>query len=95
VAQLIDLFERMKAVDKEVGRVNGSAPYGNHRRLLEVELTARGLDRFTTNYRPSIPENVRLPDFEESAKMVWPRRTIPLEVLMGMTADERRKLNLE
>jgi hypothetical protein len=41
VDQLIDLFDRIKVVDKEVGRVNGSAPYGEHRRLLGVELTAR------------------------------------------------------
>jgi hypothetical protein len=89
VGQLVDLFERMEAVDKEVGRVNGSAPRGEHRRLLEVELTARGLDRFTVNYRPSIPGNVRLPDFEESAKMVWPRPEVPLGALVAWSMGAR------
>jgi hypothetical protein len=91
VAQLVDLFDQMEALDKEIGRVNGSAPRGEHRRLLEVELTARGLDRFTVNYRPPIPENARLPDFEESAKTVWPRPQVPWGVLVacGMNVPRR------
>jgi len=95
VAQLVDLFDRMAVVDKEVGRVNGSAPNGIHRRLLGVELAARGLDRFTTTDKPSIQQNLQLPDFKQSAKMVWPRRTIPFAALMGMTAAERSQFNLE
>jgi hypothetical protein len=82
-AQLIDLFERMEAVDKEVSRVNRSAPDGEHRRLLEAELTARGLERFTVMENPSIPQKVQLPDPEESAKMAWPRPTVPFGVLVA------------
>jgi hypothetical protein len=67
-------------VDKEVGRVNGSAPYGEHRRLKGVELTARGLDGFGMYNRP-LSEEVRLPDFKESGKTAWPRPVpyVPIE----------------
>ena len=40
VAQLADLFQRMAECDRECSRINGSAPYGEHRRLLR-----RGADR--------------------------------------------------
>jgi hypothetical protein len=41
VAQLIDLFQRAAECDRECSKINGSAPYGEHRRLLKVELAAR------------------------------------------------------
>jgi hypothetical protein len=46
VARLVDLFESAKAVDEKVSRINRSGPPGEHRRLLGVELTARGLESF-------------------------------------------------
>jgi hypothetical protein len=51
-AELVDLFTRIAACDREVGRINGSAPGFDRRRLLGVELTARGIDRFGLNDRP-------------------------------------------
>ena len=74
VAQLVDLFGRAQAVDKEISRINGSAPTGEHRRLLGVELTARDLECFTTA-NPSIALAVQLPDFERSAVLAWPPPT--------------------
>jgi len=76
MAELIDLFRRAEAIDKEVSRVNGSAPYGEHRRLLEVELTARGLKEFTRDNPPIAPA-VQLPEFEFSGRMAWPVPTTP------------------
>jgi hypothetical protein len=61
VARLVDLFESAKAVDEKVSRINGSAPPGEHRRLLGVELTARGLQSFSTA-DPPIAKAVQLPD---------------------------------
>jgi hypothetical protein len=52
MARLVDLFESAKAVDEAVSRINGSAPPGEHRRLLRVELTARSLEGFSTADRP-------------------------------------------
>jgi hypothetical protein len=43
VAQLVDLFQRAAECDRACSRINGSAPYGEQRRLLGVELTARGV----------------------------------------------------
>jgi hypothetical protein len=71
VARLIDLFESAKAVDEEVSRINGSAPPGEHRRLLGVELTARSLESFSTA-DPAVAKGVQLPDWVQSARTVWP-----------------------
>jgi hypothetical protein len=58
-------------VDEEVSRVNGSAPPNEHRRLLGVELTARGLESFSTA-DPPIAKAVQLPDWAHRARMVLP-----------------------
>jgi hypothetical protein len=71
LAQCVDLFERMAECNREVSRINADAPPGEHRRLLEVELTARGLERFTRD-EPSIFDELKLPDWAESARMAWP-----------------------
>jgi hypothetical protein len=65
------LLIRAEEVDKEVSRINGSAPDGEHRRLLGVELTARDLERFTTA-NPSITQQLRLPAFDRGAELAWP-----------------------
>ena len=68
--RLVDLFESDKAVDEKVSRINRSGPPGEHRRLLGVELTARGLESFSTT-DPPIAKGVQLPDWAQSARMVW------------------------
>ncbi len=63
-------------VDKEVSRVNRSAPSGEQRRLLGPELNARGLDAFSTT-EPSISKSSMLPDWDHSGRNLWPpRRTV-------------------
>jgi hypothetical protein len=71
VAKLADLFHRVEAVDADVTRINGSAPAGEKRRLLGVELHARNLDRFTRD-QPSIAKSCALPDWTHSSKGAWP-----------------------
>jgi hypothetical protein len=60
-------------------RINGSAPYGEHRRLLDVELTARGVDRL---WQPDviIAKELRLPYLtrHNGAIYAWPQPTPPL-----------------
>jgi hypothetical protein len=71
VAQLIDLFRRVEAVDSECSRVNGSAPANQNRYLFGVELSARNLESFTIT-SPSIAQRLQLPDIEHSDRMAWP-----------------------
>jgi hypothetical protein len=75
-------------VDKEVSRLNGFAPDGEHRRLREVELEARGLDSFTRD-NPSIAKMLQLPDWEQQSKLVWPppRVSLAVQVATGMIHD--------
>jgi hypothetical protein len=71
MAQLVEMFRDAEAVDAEVSRVKGSAPDGEHRRLLGVELTARNLESFSRD-NPSITKTAQLPDWQHSGRMVWP-----------------------
>jgi hypothetical protein len=73
VAQLGDLFERMAQCDRECSRINRSAPPGDRRRLLRVELTARGVEGLL---QPDvwIAEMLRLPFFWRDSGPIyaWP-----------------------
>jgi hypothetical protein len=79
VAHLADLFRRMAECDRECSRINGLAPAGEHRRLLQVELTARGVKGLL---QPDvwIAEMLRLPFFwrESGPIYAWPQPTPPL-----------------
>ena len=78
---IIDLFDRMKTVDEEVSRLNSAAsnaPYGEMRRLVAIEAHAR------PQGSPSLPETVRLPLFESTTEMAWPRPIPPLWVPMAV-----------
>jgi hypothetical protein len=83
-ARLCDLFQRAEAIDAECSRINGEAPAGEHRRLLGVELTARKLAGFSTE-SPSIAKELKLPDFECSAKMAWPPPRPSLAAMFAMS----------
>ena len=80
--QLCDLFSRARAVDQECSRLNSEALSGEHRRLLGVELTARNLGSFTRS-NPSLINAVKLPDWANSDRMVWPPPQAPLAALLA------------
>jgi hypothetical protein len=82
VDRFCDLFCRVKEVDQECARINSEAAAGEHRYLLGVELTARGLQNFSIS-NPSIMETVRLPNWEHSDHMDWPPPKIPLGALVA------------
>ena len=63
-------------VDREVSRINGSAPAGPYRHLRQVECVARGLPSFSFT-EPPIARGVQLPDYERSNRMAWPVREQP------------------
>jgi hypothetical protein len=82
VAQLRDLFQRAETVDQECLRINSAASTGERRRLLGVELTARGLEQFTIA-TPSVAKDLRLPDWLHGDRLAWPPPQPSLAVLMA------------
>ncbi len=86
VAQLVDILRGAEEIDQECSRVNGSAPPGEHRRLRQAELVARGLNNFSRD-DPPISKAVVLPDWTNSEKMVWPppQPSLAVQVAMSMT----------
>jgi hypothetical protein len=80
--ELCDLFRRVMEVDEECSRINSQAAAGEHRRLLGVELTARGLKNFGIS-DASIMETVRLPNWTNSDQMAWPPPRTPLAALVA------------
>jgi hypothetical protein len=79
VAQLADLFQRTAQCDRECSRINGSATDNEHRRLLRVDLTARGVKSLL---QPDvwIAEMLRLPFFWRDSGPIyaWPPPTPPV-----------------
>jgi hypothetical protein len=69
--QIAHLFAVAAEVDKEVSRINGTAPDGVHYRLLSVELTARGMGSFTLD-NPSLSQTVELRAWDNSGHKLWP-----------------------
>jgi hypothetical protein len=72
-AELVELMNLAAALDREAGAVNISAAPGESRRIKAVELLARDLPRFSIS-QPSIAQGLRLPDWQTSEQMLWPRR---------------------
>jgi hypothetical protein len=81
-AQLCELFRRAEALDQECDRINSEAPKGENRRLLGVELTARKLKSFSRS-EPPVVDGVKLPDWSQSDRMIWPPRKVPLSVIVA------------
>jgi hypothetical protein len=57
VTELVDLFGRIVACNREIDQINGAAPESEGTRLRHVEAAARGLDVADT-----VLANIRLPD---------------------------------
>jgi hypothetical protein len=71
VRELLNLFIRIAAFDNEVGRLHSARPAGIALHLDSVELTARGLERFTRD-KPALMSALTLFDFP-SGKQLWPQ----------------------
>src|SRR5206468_649679 len=59
--QIIDVIREAEAVNREAGRINGSAPDGVHRRVDKVELAHL--------------KNLVLPDPQHPDRDLWPPRS--------------------
>src|SRR5258708_31339979 len=68
VAQLVDLFTRLKANDAELSSLHQARPSGAGLHLAGAELVARNLDAFT-RADPTLTEALQLPDSVNAAKM--------------------------
>jgi hypothetical protein len=90
VHELIEIILKAQSADAEVSRVNGSALPGEHRRLQNVELKARGLENFSIS-NPSVIDMVRLPDWERTERMLWPQhRPIDPAMVVPMQIGDPR-----
>ena len=70
--EIVHLFAITAEVDREIDRVNASAPDGMGQRLRHVENEARNLD-FSRDC-PSLAKTVELRDWDNSGRMIWPPR---------------------
>ena len=85
LAQAVDLFQRMAELDKECGRININAPYGEQRRQRDTELSARGLEQFTLS-QPSIAKTCTLPEWEHSNQNAWPPPPVSMAAMAAFVA---------
>jgi hypothetical protein len=75
-AELVPLLAESEKIDAEVAAVSSAKPYyakeasNDGCYLRSVELTARGLDAFSTFSHPIM--NMELPDFMHQQKLLWP-----------------------
>ena len=104
-AKIIDIYREREAVNAMRSKINSAAPPGEHRRLKDPELLARGLDNFS-RANPPMSEGTQLPDWSHSEKMFWPIRQsffpyapAPQDIYhtseWGRAADRQRCLNDE
>jgi hypothetical protein len=82
IAPLVDLFQRIAAEHEASGVLNREAPPDEHRRLIDIELMARDLDAFSRD-QPSILTTCTLPNFDNSAELLWPPRPPPFASLLA------------
>lgn len=80
LTKLVGLFERMRAHDQRVGQINHAAPAGETRRLKPVEQVAGRLNSGAIT-NPTLIDAVKLPEFENSSKLLWPPPAVPFGVL--------------
>jgi hypothetical protein len=72
-AKVVSLLSRMASNDAEISNLHFRRQSGVKLHLLETELVARGLERFTRDV-PSIAKELKLPAFHPGEPPAWPRR---------------------
>ncbi len=82
VNTLVSLFARIGANDAALSQLHRGRPANAKGTLLSAELVARGLDEFSRD-SPPLSKELRLPDWAESCRLVWPPRETPASVLLS------------
>jgi hypothetical protein len=77
--KIADLFARIAVNDAALSRLHQARPAGVALHLLGAELVARGIGGFT-RFEPSIAADLKLPDWDQPTKFVWPPPTPSLAV---------------
>jgi hypothetical protein len=65
VAQLLSVIKEMQECDREVDRINRTAPSGESQRLV-------GVERASLGDAPSILDRLKLPHWERGQSDLWP-----------------------
>lgn len=83
-AKIPNLFARIAANDKQLTNLHLARAAGVSRHLLSAELVARGLESFSRD-NPSLTQELKLPDWEQSTKLAWPPPQPSLGKIMAQT----------
>lgn len=82
--KIADVLGRAADLDHRLSELHQSRPSGCKGILLGVELVARGLDSDSfTRDTPSLTKELRIPDWQDSAKLLWPPHETPASVLLA------------
>jgi hypothetical protein len=73
--RLCDLFRRMIECDAAINRLHFARPVNVSKHLRSTEQEARGIDAFSLSQPSIVKDGVVLPDFNDSARNVWPPRS--------------------
>jgi hypothetical protein len=84
--ELVGLLQRAEVIDRKIDDLHGWAPAGESRRLLRTELVARNLSSFSRD-EPPFAKELKLPDWHQSNRFVWPPPKIPLSVLVARSMN--------
>jgi hypothetical protein len=80
--ELVGLLQRAEVIDQKIADLHGWAPAGESRRLLRTELVARNLLSFSRD-EPSFARDLKLPDWHNGNRLVWPPPKTPLAVMVA------------
>jgi hypothetical protein len=64
-------FAEVDDINASISALHARAPTGEQRRLLDVELVARGLTNFS-RVNPPLRENLKLPKWDRSSEVAYP-----------------------
>jgi hypothetical protein len=91
VAAIADVLARAADLDRRLSTLHQSRPPGAKGRLLQPELIARGLESFSRD-EPSITRELRLPDWRNSERALWPppQPSAGVMIAEAMPTSDRR-----
>jgi len=81
-SKIADVLTRIQQNDLELSQLHQSRPAGVALHLTGAEATARGLESLSAQ-NPSVAKELKVPDWTNSAKLVWP---VPMAVLTSLIA---------
>lgn len=71
LATITELYADIDCLAEQISQLHACAPIGEHRRLIDAELKARGLQCYTAA-QPRLRDNLRLPNWDVSRTIAFP-----------------------